>query len=79
MTAVTAAHPASVVPCHGDFGTVLRGNQMGYGTEARDEADYLSQSEIFEHARKPADGWMTVAIWASFGLALVCCAVLLLS
>jgi hypothetical protein len=79
VTAVTAASPASVVPCHGDFGTVLPGTQMGYGTEARNEADYLSKSGIFAHARKPADWWMTVAIWASFGLALICVAVLLLS
>ncbi len=52
---------------------------MGYGTEVGIEADYLSKSGIFAHARAPADWWMTVAIWASFGLALICFAVLLLS
>lgn len=52
---------------------------MGYGTEVRDEGGHLSKSGRFAHVREPADWWMTVAIWASFGLALICFAVLLLS
>lgn len=52
---------------------------MDYWTQAPDDSDLPAESASLARTPNHSDWWMTVAIWASFGLALICFTVLLFS